>query len=427
MSDAKTQIEKALGLVKVIDPHCHLRLSKPSADTLADIVLYHHVWIELVSSGMGPHEVSRLGLPHELQNPEMPAQERVRRSLKYLPNTQNTTLGVCLRWLLGDLYGIERLTESNLEAVFATVEEKGKDPRWQEQVLRDCCGIEYSISVESRTSPYSERMLKAREIAPVNLISGKQTAGEMLSGWETAFGQEIHTAQDYLAFLKKTVSNLPVDDYKFLGWWVTPCLTNVQATEDGISQILSKVKASAPLSQDEIGSFCYFGVAGLLEELRATSLRTIQLITGAEVLPPHRSITQWSGNFSGGLGRIACEFEDFRFDVSSASDAYTQDLGILARHISNISVSGYWWHTLYPFYIRKSLETRLDMVPVNKITAYFSDAYHAEWCYPKLKLVKQILGEILVGRVEKGWYDIDTAVDIVRKVFYENPRAIYGI
>ena len=172
--------------------------------------------------------------------------------------------------------------------------------------------------------------------------------------------------------------------------WVVPYVTNEPPSEDAITRIIRKVKNEGTLSREEIGGFCHFGIQTLLQALRKTSLRTIQLIVGAEVLPPHRSIAQWSAGFSGAMGRIACRFEDFHFNASSASDAYTQDLGVLARHIPNISVAGYWWHTLYPFYIRKSLETRLDMVPTNKIIGYFSDAYHAEWCYPKLKMVKQI-------------------------------------
>ena len=113
MNDTQRLIRKALDDVRVIDPHCHLRLAKPAADTLADVVLYHHVWIELISSGMSPFEVSASGLPHELKAPEMSPFERVRRSLKYLPNTRNTTLGLFLRWILRDLYGIDQLAESN--------------------------------------------------------------------------------------------------------------------------------------------------------------------------------------------------------------------------------------------------------------------------------------------------------------------------
>jgi hypothetical protein len=66
-------------------------------------------------------------------------------------------------------------------------------------------------------------------------------------------------------------------------------------------------------------------------------------------------------------------------------------------------------------------------VPVGKIVAFFSDAYHFEWCWPKLKLVKQILGEVLVERVAKGWYDLDTALSIIPTVFYDAPKEIYGL
>ncbi len=181
------------------------------------------------------------------------------------------------------------------------------------------------------------------------------------------------------------------------------------------------------LSQVELGSVTYYGLACALEELRKTPLRTIQMIVGAEVLPPHRAVTHWNGRFCGAASRLACRFEDFHFNLSTASDLYTHDTAVMAKHIPNVSVAGYWWHTLYPFYIRKALETRLDMVPANKIIAYFSDAYHAEWCYPKLKLVKQILGDILAERVDRGWYTLDQALMLVRTVLYDAPKAIYAI
>jgi len=135
----------------------------------------------------------------------------------------------------------------------------------------------------------------------------------------------------------------------------------------------------------------------------------------------------WHGSFAGALGRVAGRFPEFHFNCSTAADAFTQDLGILAKHVPNVSVAGYWWHTLYPFYIRKSLETRLDMVPLNKIVGFFSDAYHGEWCYPKLRLVKEILGDVLVERVQRGWYTPRLAGDIVEMLLYQNPKRIYGV
>ena len=87
-------LRQALRDVKTVDPHCHLNPREPGASHLADLLLYHHVWIELVSSGMDQYEVTRAGLPQELSDPEIPARESVRRALPYLPNIQATMLWI---------------------------------------------------------------------------------------------------------------------------------------------------------------------------------------------------------------------------------------------------------------------------------------------------------------------------------------------
>jgi hypothetical protein len=427
MNDARDVIKRKLEQVRVIDPHCHLRLDKPSADDLADIVLYHHVWIELVSAGMGQSEVTETGLPHEVADPRTPASERVRRALPYLPRIENTTLGLFLRWILKDLYGIERLSEANLDTALSLAAERGASPDWQEEVLRRRCGIDTSISVSSEGKPYSGRMLRGREFFPGRLVTGKQTAAETLVTWELGLGHEIVRASDYRDFLIKSYEDLSPDAFKFLGWWVAPSMNEPLATEEEVTRTLGQAKEGKPVREARAGGVCLFAMRTLLAALRATKQRTIQLIVGAEVLPPHRSITHWQGSFAGAFGRVANEFEDFHFNVMAASDAFTQDIAVLAKHLPNVSVAGYWWHTLYPRFIRKSLETRLDMVPLNKTVGFFSDAYHAEWIYPKLKMVKEILGEILLERVEKGWYSTETAVNIINAFFHDNPKRIYGL
>ena len=426
MSAAREAIREALAEVRVVDPHCHLRPHKPTADNLADIVLYHHVWIELVSAGMDQFAVTRAGLPHELVEPQMEPLERVRRALPYFPRTENTAAGLMLRWLLRDLYGIERLTEANLEQVASLVEERGRQAGWQEELLRGRCGIEASITVE-RGTPCGAAVHLASEGIPVNLADGKRSPGQVLAAMEQRLGREIRSAADFRSLLAKVVREELPDGCRFVGVWPLPYLTPLGASEAAATRALRRAREGHPLGPEELGGFSYYALISLLEELRATPVRTVQVIVGAEVLPPHRSITHWSGSFTGAMGRIANAHEEFRFNLSSASDAYTQDIAILAKHIPNVSVAGYWWHTFYPFYIRKSLETRLDMVPGNKVIAYFSDAYHAEWCYPKLRLVKEIAADVLAERVERGWYSLDLALDLVQRLFCDNAREIYGL
>jgi hypothetical protein len=420
-------IRRALDETPVVDPHCHVRAAKPAADSIADIVLYHHVWIELVSAGMGQREVTTTGLPHELGDPGMDPVERVRRSLPWLREIRSTTIGLLLSWVLRDLYGLAgELDEANLERVARLVAERGRDRTWQESLIRERCKIESLVTVEQGT-PCCPEVRQGRELAITSLASGKQTPHEVLAGLERTFGRELRSARDIRDGLARAVAGLDTARLRFVGLWVPACIAPGLSSESDVAATLAKVRGRHPLSPAEIGGFSYFAAGALLEELSTTRLRTVQLIVGAEVLPPHRSIPDWDGAFVGALGRLAGRFEDFAFNVSTASDAYTQDLGIVAKHVPNVSVAGHWWHTFYPRYIEKAIETRLDMVPMNKICAFFSDAYHSEWVYPKLTMVKAVWAEVLTERCDKGWCDLDTALDVVRKAFHDNPKRIYGL
>jgi len=430
MSAFEQTLREFIASAPVIDPHCHMRPDRPQADTLADIVLYHHVWVELVSAGMPATATSVAGLPQEVADTGMAPLDRVRAALPWLNLIRNTTLGTFLRTLLADVYDVPggELTEGNLEAVAARVAELAAAPTRAVDVLRGRCGMLKTRTVEgSGRTPVGAVIGLGREGVPTNLLSGKQTPRQVLEGWERMLGGEFRTGDDYAAALQKLGSERASMGLHFVGVWVLPSLTVREPRRGEIDGILTRAREDQVITPEEAGLVCGFALGHYLAGMRQGSLRTIQLIVGAEVLPPHRSVTQWSPALPGGLARLAGAFEDFQFNCSTASDLFTQDLGIVAKHVPNVSVAGYWWHTLYPHYIRKSLATRLDMVPANKIVAFFSDAYHAEWCVPKLKLVKQILGDVLLERVQRGWLTEEIALSLVAPLLHENAARIYNV
>jgi glucuronate isomerase len=424
------RLKAELDSVPVVDPHTHLRPERPQADHLADLVLYHHLWIELVSAGMPVTATTRTGLPHELADPDMEPLDRVKAALPYLPHLRSTTCGGLLRTILQDLYQVPdgALTEANLDRVFALVAERAADPAWRLHVMRDRCHILKSLTVGGyEHTPCDATIGKGQEGVPTNLVNGKQGPRDSLHSIAARLGRELRRAEDYgegMYALGQDYSRLPLH---FAGLWLLPQFSYAGHTEHQVSAAIERAAENRPLSPQDLSAFACYGVRSFLQGLRTGPLRTIQLIVGAEVLPPHRSITQWSPELPGGLARLAGDFEDMHFNCSSASDLYTQDLAILAKHVPNISVAGYWWHALYPFYIRKTIETRLDTVPANKIVAFFSDAYHAEWCYPKLKLVKGICAEVLLDRVRRGLYTEEIALSLVKQTFCDNPKRIYRI
>ncbi|MBU0606281.1 MAG: hypothetical protein KKI08_00290 [Armatimonadetes bacterium] len=430
MNAFETSLRELIADTPVIDPHSHLHPDHPQARTLADLVLYHHVWIELVSAGMPATATSAAGLPHEVADPRMDPLDRVRAALPYLPHLRNTTLGHFLRTLLQDLYDVPggELTGDSLAEVADRVAAAADSPSRAVEVLREHCGIIKTLTVEgSGRPPVTDVIGRGREGVPTNLLSGKQTPRQVLEGMTRSLGAEVHTADDYATAMRKLGTERGQSNLLFVGVWVLPSLTVREPRPGEVNAILRRAWEGDEITPEEAGLVCGFALGHFLEGMRQGHLRTVQLIVGAEVLPPHRSVTQWRPELPGGLARLAGAFEDFQFNCSTASDLFTQDLGIVAKHVPNVSVAGYWWHTLYPHTIRKSLETRLDMIPANKIIAFFSDAYHAEWCAPKLKLVKQILGDVLLERVQRGWMTEEIARSLVAPLLHENAARIYNV
>jgi glucuronate isomerase len=426
-TEVRRTIAKALQGARTMDPHCHLNPGKPVALNLTDILLYHHVWIELISAGMDQRETNLTGLPHELADPGLEPAERVRRALPFLPRIRNSTIAVMLRWLLEDVYGFrEELTPAGVERLSEIVARRGREEGWQDRLFDGLCGIERCISVQRKGKVSNPRIEAAIEaLGVVNLADGKRAPRAVLSELDKLLGREVRSASDFADVLKKVLHRLPIKELRFLGAWVLPDITPQLASDREVTRIIGQAREDMPLSPFELGSVTYFGMTRALELLRATPLRTIQLIVGAQVFPPHRSVTQWDGSYTEAIARLAGQFEDFHFNLATSSEVYIHDTAILAKHFPNLSVAGYWWHTFYPGLIRKSLEMRLDTVPMGKIVGFFSDAYHVEWCYPKLKLVKKVLGDVLVERVQSGWYSLDDARAIIPAILHDAARDIY--
>jgi len=342
-----------------------------------------------------------------------------------------------LRWILEDLYGVAggQLTTENFTHVSRQIEKTAADPKWGHEFLRNRCRIQGNITVEGAprkpqpSPPPVPQMSWGREVRSlITLDHGKMSPLQALRGIDSALRSEIRTGEQFAEKLALHVRDLGATPLRYIGIWVPPYLQLKDPSAAEITQVCESVRKGQDVPREDHIAFTSFALRRLLEAIRGTTIRTIQVIVGAEVLPPHRSLPHWDGAFVGAIGRLAGIFEDLNFDVSAACDAYVHDLAILAKHVPNVSVCGYWWHALYPPLVRKSIELRLDAVPANKITAFFSDAYHAEWCYPKLRMVKQVFQEVLAERVARGWYDEETALSLIRPMFYENPlRIYYGI
>lgn len=424
-----SRLQEAIESLPVIDVHTHLNPARPQGKDLTDVLLYHHLSTELVSAGMPATRLSQSGLPHEVADPEIPPRQRLEAALPYLSRIRNTTVGGFARTILRDLYQVPggELTADNFARVWAEAAERARDSAWAEEVLRNRCRIVHSFTVEPSRGEGDPRFSFVSEafnrfFLPHKTRDYRQAMEEL----DRVNRQEVVDAGTLKTAVDRVVMRQGREGALGMAFWLPADFHWAPADETAVTAALQRIRAGegAAADRDLVATFAFRHALHLMPVF---ALHRAQLFFGAEVTPPHRSIAVASGQFARELAPVFREFEDLDFELVTASPLHTHAACILAKHFPSVRVAGYWWHTLYPGYIREAIEARFDIVPGNKITAFFSDAYTCEWCYPKVKLVKRLLAEVLADRVRSGDYSEDYAVDLARQVLHDNPREFYRV
>jgi hypothetical protein len=95
--------------------------------------------------------------------------------------------------------------------------------------------------------------------------------------------------------------------------------------------------------------------------------------------------------------------------------------------LPNVSLLGFWWHTLVPNIIEQLIAQRIESLPANKWIAIATDAYSVEWAYGKVKIVLECLARVLSQKIEEGYFSEKKAIELARRILYDNPKEIYNM
>ena len=121
------------------------------------------------------------------------------------------------------------------------------------------------------------------------------------------------------------------------------------------------------------------------------------------------------------------DFPEVKINLMYASLSTSQELIIVSRMMPNVSLLGFWWHTLFPNTIEAIISQRLEALPANKWIAIATDAYSVEWAYGKVNLVLHSLAKVLSKKIEDGYLSEKKALWVAQRVLYDNPKEIYNL
>jgi glucuronate isomerase len=417
-SDLVRRLEEGISRVPVLDVHTHLDAAHLSARGLADVLLYHMVGSDLYSAGC----------PRGDRVAEGEEAERIRTALPYLPYIVNTSCYYGVTIILRDLYGFDGpITAGNWEALDDRIRAASTDPGWGRRIL-EASNVRRAMTqdFQRREGQYDDILEYSFERTYFCMSVKGKPADSPLRELESLAGREVHSLDDVHDALGAFLATVDHDLVRTTAGHFSTDLQYRPVTGEEMAAALARRTANE-LVPDDANVFANYLLSALLAELeKHADTICLQFSLGAEPLP-FETGSKLSLDTVFQLADVFGRFPKLRFNCLLGSEYASQALCTVARQVPNLSFSGYWWHSFFPGAIRKLMNDRLDMLPLNKQVGFFSDAYCAEWVYAKKVIVQQELARVLAEKVERGQYTEDTALRVVEHLFWESPKTVVGM
>lgn len=430
-----------LSEVPLLDAHTHLISGQLGAKGLHDILLYHMAVSDLYAAGCpsGARLTQYPGWPTKEE-----AHSRIREALPYLQYVRNTSITWGIRTILRDLYGIhDSVNADNWEQIDAMIRERSDDRAWQREIAQRAGIRRFTTEIARREDGADDDILHySLEWAfftrcqwgeyDTALYELERCWGELPgppmpigTGGRPATTRVIRTLDDVHQAMDWYVSHMPVDLILSTATHLSTDIDYSDVSDQEMTDAVSRRDTAGQQERDIYASYINELFLTQLEERLADRI-VFQFSFAAEPLP-FETASRVSQRTIAQLAQMISRHPRLRFQAFVAHESANQSLCTLCRELPNLSLAGYWWHNFFPGTIRRVMEMRLDMLPVNKQVGFFSDAYCVEWAYGKAAMVRTQLAEVLAGKVEQGQYDVESALEVAQQTLYETPQSLLGM
>ena len=436
-AELANHLEEALREIPMLDAHTHLDAAHLSARGLDDILLYHMVISDLYSAGC----------PNGARLNEMPSLEeshsRLEQAIPYLPRIQNTSCSWMVRIILKDLYGwTEPVTAANWRKLDGLIRERaGK--AWAVQTLdragiqRTCTELwrgrngeceellQYSLewAFFSR-GQWGEFDTALYELERTWTASAPEPPIPVTLGARPDVPRPIRTLKDVHDCLDHYCAVTPYDRILNTAQHFSTDFDYRQVSDAEMSKALERRAQAGPEERDIYANYIIERYLQRLEQSHEGFI--FQFSLGADPLP-FETASRIRQTTLRQLGELIARHPKLNFQCHIASLHANQTLCTFCRELPNFSLAAYWWHNFFPMFMRQVMETRLDMLPVNKQIGYLSDAYCADWCYAKATMIRKQLANVLARKIAQGQYDEELALETARQIVFETPQSLCGM
>jgi hypothetical protein len=127
------------------------------------------------------------------------------------------------------------------------------------------------------------------------------------------------------------------------------------------------------------------------------------------------------------LTNLFTQYPQARFDIFHTAYPYQAELAALAKNYPNVYIDMCWAWGIDPIGTKKSLQTFIGAVPLNKIFGFGGDVWMADIVYGYARLARWGIAWALAEMVDQGYFGEEEAVLATRRILYENAQEFFNL
>jgi uncharacterized protein len=411
------RIRNYIDTIKVVDTHEHLMNPKgiPNSGMFDFMLLFHHYADDdIKSSGMSKPTFNRL------LTDSLTVLQKWEILKPYWDKSFNTAYNRVVLLTVDKLFGIKELNDKTVVELSNKIQEAYKTD-WFNTVLKDKCNIEFIIndsgdrsfgdtSMFRYTQHFNYFRIDSKEVID-NLAKQNNVTIHSLDELENSLKIEFEKAfEDGILTLKTTAAyfrSLSFEDVS-------------KENAEKVFKLIQKSEKSLPSQTIKpLSDYMMHRMLDLADKYNTP----IQIHTGLQA---------GDGNYIENsnpthLANLFLKYRNVQFILFHGGYPFGSELASLAKNFRNVYIDLCWLYIISPSYSERYLHEWLETVPANKIMGFGGDYHNVENVYGHLLFAKEILENVLIEKVESGYFSEKEALKIASMILHDNAVNLFQL
>ncbi len=407
----------------IFDTHEHLWHEETRLDKKVDFFLLFSLYTnsDLVTAGMAPEAV------RDLQNPDIPLENRWKQFAPYWQFTRTTGYGRCMLIAARDLFGIDDIHKGTYKTLSERITAANR-PGWYHTVLKEKAKIEASVLDDLISTGGQPLRLDTRFFKTVTRFDYLVTAQQKsdLDHVEKVTRIAIHKLSDLEKALEKAFEDRLREGMAGVksGLAYQRPIHYEKVPRPEAERAFEQVFASRstggtdPATRKKLEDYMMHRVIQQAAEHRLP----MQIHTGLQA--GNRNHIGWTKPSH--LSDLLNEYQQVRFDLFHGGYPYGGELASIAKNLPNVYPDLCWLHIIAPGVAKRALHELIETVPANKILGFGGDFFHVEGAYAHAQMARALTAEVLAEKVEDGYLKEEEAFALLDRILYRNGRELFS-